>query len=54
VSVTIGPPIMPQGTDWTAALALRETARAQILGYCGEPDLTSEFATGPAAPRVAE
>jgi hypothetical protein len=54
VSLTIGPPIMPQGSDWTAAIALREGARAQILGYCGEPDLASEFASGPAAPRIAE
>jgi 1-acyl-sn-glycerol-3-phosphate acyltransferase len=54
VSVTIGLPIMPQGADWTAAIALRETARAQILSFCGEPDLASEFTTGPGAPRVAE
>jgi 1-acyl-sn-glycerol-3-phosphate acyltransferase len=53
VSVIIGPPMMPQGTDWTAALALRETARAQILGYCGEPDLASEFASSPAVPPMA-
>jgi 1-acyl-sn-glycerol-3-phosphate acyltransferase len=54
VSVTIGSPIMPQGNDWTAAIALREGARAQILSYCGEPDLASEFGTGPVAPRVVE
>jgi hypothetical protein len=54
VSVTVGPPIMPQGSDWTAAITLRETARAQIVGYCGEPDLAPDFAADPAAPRVAE
>jgi len=43
-----------QGNDWTAAIALREGARAQILSYCGEPDLASEFGTGPVAPRVVE
>jgi 1-acyl-sn-glycerol-3-phosphate acyltransferase len=53
-SVTIGPPIMPQGTDWTAALALRDAARARMVEYCGEPDLAAEFTTGPAAPRAAE
>jgi 1-acyl-sn-glycerol-3-phosphate acyltransferase len=43
VSVTIGTPIMPPGTDWNAALALRDAARAQMLQYCGEPDLAPEF-----------
>jgi 1-acyl-sn-glycerol-3-phosphate acyltransferase len=50
VAVTIGPPIMPQGTDWTAAIALRDAARAQMLQYCGEPDLAPEFEAGVAAP----
>jgi len=30
---------MPQGPTWTAALTLREQARAHILRYAGEPDL---------------
>jgi 1-acyl-sn-glycerol-3-phosphate acyltransferase len=50
VSVTIGTPIKPPGTDWSAAVALREAARTQILQYCGEPDLAAEFEIGPAAP----
>lgn len=50
VSVTIGEPIVPPGSDWTAAIALRDVARAQILQYCGEPDLAPEFEAGPAAP----
>jgi 1-acyl-sn-glycerol-3-phosphate acyltransferase len=50
VSVTIGTPIMPPATDWSAAVALRDAARAQILQYCGEPDLASEFEVGPAVP----
>jgi 1-acyl-sn-glycerol-3-phosphate acyltransferase len=49
-SVTIGPPITPQGTDWTAALALRDAARARMVEYCGEPDLAGEFTTGPSMP----
>jgi 1-acyl-sn-glycerol-3-phosphate acyltransferase len=49
-SVTIGTPIMPPGADWSAAVALRDAARAQILQYCSEPDLASEFEVGPAVP----
>ena len=37
--ITIGPPLMPSGSDWNAALALRNAARAQVARYCGEPDL---------------
>ena len=36
--VTIGAPIRPQGSDWAAAVALRDAVRAQIARYCGEPD----------------
>jgi 1-acyl-sn-glycerol-3-phosphate acyltransferase len=50
VSVTIGAPITPQGTGWTAAIALRDAARIQILEYCGEPDLAPEFEAGLATP----
>ena len=32
-------PILPQGSDWNAAVALRDAARAEILRRCGEPDL---------------
>jgi 1-acyl-sn-glycerol-3-phosphate acyltransferase len=39
VSVTISPPISPQGRDWPAAVALRDAARAEILRRSGEPDL---------------
>lgn len=41
VSVTVERPIMPKGSDWSAALDLRDAARAQILRHCGEPDLAS-------------
>jgi 1-acyl-sn-glycerol-3-phosphate acyltransferase len=44
VVVTIGAPSLPQGSDWNAALALRDAVRGQILRYCGEPDLAHEFA----------
>jgi acyl carrier protein len=39
VAVTVGAPIAPRGTDWSAALLLRDAVRAEILKHCGEPDL---------------
>jgi acyl carrier protein len=39
VSVTIGAPVAPEGTDWNAAVKLRDRVRAEILRHCGEPDL---------------
>lgn len=39
VSVIVGEPISPQGRDWSAAVALRDAARREILRRCGEPDL---------------
>ena len=39
VSVIVSQPIVPQGSDWSAALRLRDAARAEILRHCGEPDL---------------
>ena len=39
IVVTIAPPLTPSGSDWNAAVALRDAARAEILRHCGEPDL---------------
>ena len=39
IVVTIAAPLLPQGSDWNAAVALRDAARAEILHHCGEPDL---------------
>ena len=39
VLVTIGAPIPPAGNDWSAAVHLRDAARAEILRACGEPDV---------------
>ncbi len=44
IVVTISPPLMPQGSDWNAAVALRDAARAEILRHCGEPDLAPRHA----------
>ncbi|MFQ5995166.1 MAG: AMP-binding protein [Acidiferrobacterales bacterium] len=46
ISVVIGKPIEPTGTNWSAAVTLRDAARAEILRRCGEPDL------GPVDPTV--
>ena len=39
IAISFGAPIQPDGTDWNAALRLRDRVRAEILKYCGEPDL---------------
>ena len=39
LAVVVSPPIAPQGSDWGAAVKLRDAARAEILRHCGEPDL---------------
>ena len=47
VSVTIGAPILADGTDWAAAVKLRDAVRADILQHCGEPDLDPAAARQP-------
>ncbi len=42
ISVTFSKPIEPKGSDWDAAIALRDAARAEMLRLCGEPDLGEE------------
>jgi len=44
VSVTMSAPVAPEGSDWNAAVRLRDRVRAEILKHCGEPDLAL---TGP-------
>jgi acyl carrier protein len=39
VRVSVGAPILPVGTDWSAALNLRDAVRAALLTNLGEPDL---------------
>ena len=39
VTLTVGAPLREQESDWNAAIRLRDAARAEILGRCGEPDL---------------
>lgn len=42
VRVSVGAPILPAGTDWAAALKLRDSSRTDILQHLGEPDLARE------------
>jgi 1-acyl-sn-glycerol-3-phosphate acyltransferase len=39
VRVIVTPPLAPDGSDWAAAVRLRERARSAILAACGEPDV---------------
>lgn len=38
-SVWFGPPVAPDGADWTHVIQLRDRVRAELLKHCGEPDL---------------
>jgi 1-acyl-sn-glycerol-3-phosphate acyltransferase len=42
ITVHIGAPLQPDGSDFAAAIRLRDAARAAILARCGEPDLADE------------
>ncbi len=39
LEVIVEAPIPPDGSDWAAAVRLRDAVRAVILQHCGEPDL---------------
>jgi hypothetical protein len=39
VAMSVAEPVQPEGTDWKAAVQLRDKVRAEILRRCGEPDL---------------
>ncbi|MBI5107930.1 MAG: AMP-binding protein [Rhodocyclales bacterium] len=41
VRITYENPVAPDGSDWDAALRLRDATRTAILRQCGEPDLES-------------
>lgn len=44
ITVVFGELIEPAGSDWNAAVKLRDEARVQMLGRLGEPDLARESA----------
>jgi 1-acyl-sn-glycerol-3-phosphate acyltransferase len=39
LAVVVSPPVQPGGSDWRAAIALKDATRAAILDRCDEPDL---------------
>lgn len=49
VSVVIGPPCLPTGSDRAAVAALKQQARHWIAARCGEPDLEALTDTSPDA-----
>jgi hypothetical protein len=42
IRVWIGAPVWPQGSDFNAAIQLRDKLRAIMLKHCEEPDLATE------------
>lgn len=42
IRVIVSPAILPQGSDWTASVKLRDEARSALLKHLGEPDLAQE------------
>jgi 1-acyl-sn-glycerol-3-phosphate acyltransferase len=50
VAVTFGEPLSAEGSDWAAAVALRDRVRADILKHCGEPDLAPARPADEASP----
>ncbi|MFL6199423.1 MAG: AMP-binding protein [Thermoanaerobaculia bacterium] len=40
VELSVHPPVRPDGSDWAAAVRLRDAVREQVLAACGEPDLS--------------
>jgi acyl carrier protein len=38
IAVSFGAPIAPEGSDWNAAVRLRDQVRAAVLKHCGERD----------------
>ena len=47
LSVTFSKPVEPAGSDWNAAIRLRDATRAEILRLSGEPDLGEETSLPP-------
>ena len=50
VSVDIGDPVLPAGTDFQAIVRLRDQVRQSMLERCGEPDLQELVKPEPMSP----
>jgi hypothetical protein len=46
ITLTISETVEPDGSDWAAAIRLRDAVREKMLGTCGEPDLAYETGQG--------
>lgn len=46
IGIAIGAPLRPEGSDWSAAIKLRDAARMEILRHSGEPDLAFQAPPG--------
>jgi len=46
IQIIVTPALVPDGSDWAAAVRLRDRARAAILAACGEPDLAARGGRG--------
>jgi 1-acyl-sn-glycerol-3-phosphate acyltransferase len=53
ISVNFSSPLEPGGSDWGAAIRLRDATRAEMLRLCGEPDLSEETVLLPKASSTA-
>jgi 1-acyl-sn-glycerol-3-phosphate acyltransferase len=42
ITLDVGAPVAPQGSGWSAAVALRDAVRADMLRRLGEPDLADQ------------
>jgi hypothetical protein len=38
IEIDLLDPVAPDGSDWSAAIRLRDRVRAAVLARCGEPD----------------
>jgi 1-acyl-sn-glycerol-3-phosphate acyltransferase len=47
IQIVVTPPLAPDGSDWAAAIRLRDRARAAILAVCGEHDLAARAGAAP-------
>ncbi|WP_244936254.1 AMP-binding protein [Methylobacterium currus] len=47
IRVAIGAPVAPDGTDFPAAIRLRDAVRGVVLAQCGEPDLGAGTTAAP-------
>lgn len=43
VTVSVLEPLVPDGSDFAAAVRLRDRVRAQVLAHCGEPDMSEKL-----------